>query len=438
MARGAVHVVARYRKANTYGHHAILAALEAAHPDGDQVVVLARDAAEAVTAIRDATDQRRAAVVAWSFYSPDFPAAATELRQIREATPAGAEVLHVAGGVHATAEPLVTLRAGFEAVVVGEGEASFVRLVELIGAGEDWRGVPGLAYLDGTGTLRRSGPAPAHDLDRYPSFPFRLRLTGPIELTRGCIYACRFCQTPFAFGARFRHRGVASVREHVREMRRRGLRDVRFITPTSLSYGSPDHTVNLDAVEELLRGVHEELIPGGRVFLGSFPSEVRPEHVTPEALRLLRRYVANDNLIIGGQSGSEEVLRRSHRGHSVAVVEEAVKIAVAEGFRPNVDLIFGMPGETEDETMATVLLADRLAGLGARLHGHTFMPLPGTPWRDEPPARLSRVCLAALKRMTAEGKIYGTWERQRGVAHELVGTRSEAAGHRIRKVRSRG
>jgi hypothetical protein len=64
-------------------------------------------------------------------------------------------------------------------------------------------------------------------------------------------------------------------------------------------------------------------------------------------------------------------------------------------------------------------------------------PLPGTPWRDEPPGRISRASLAALKRLTAEDKIYGTWERQRDLAHDLAGTRSEQGGHRIRRVRRR-
>ncbi|MGW4799305.1 TIGR04013 family B12-binding domain/radical SAM domain-containing protein, partial [Nonomuraea sp. NPDC004297] len=99
----------------------------------------------------------------------------------------------------------------------------------------------------------------------------------------------------------------------VRGMVGRGLRDVRFITPTSLSYGSQGPDPDLGAVEELLAGVKEELPRNGRVFFGSFPSEVRPEHVTPEAMRLLRRYVANDNLIIRAQSDSDRVLARRRR-----------------------------------------------------------------------------------------------------------------------------
>ncbi|XVU22437.1 hypothetical protein ACQPZJ_34920 [Actinoplanes sp. CA-054009] len=68
-------------------------------------------------------------------------------------------------------------------------------------------------------------------------------------------------------------------------MRERGLRDVRFITPTAMSYGSQTEEPDLAAVEELLAMCREGIGPNGRVFFGSFPSEIRPEHVSREALR---------------------------------------------------------------------------------------------------------------------------------------------------------
>jgi B12-binding domain/radical SAM domain protein len=214
------------------------------------------------------------------------------------------------------------------------------------------------------------------------------------------------------FGGQFRHRSVASVREHVRGMVERGLKDIRFITPTSLSYGSPGPDPDLGAVEELLAGVKEELPPRGRVFFGSFPSEVRPEHVTPEAMRLLKRYVANDNLIIGAQSGSDRVLAASGRGHGTSPVRDAVRIAIEHGFRPNVDFIFGMPGEDEGDQAASLRLAADLADLGARIHTHTFMPLPGTPWRDAEPAFIPLSTMRELDRLAQRGDAYGHWRKQ--------------------------
>ncbi|MFD2356629.1 TIGR04013 family B12-binding domain/radical SAM domain-containing protein [Nonomuraea ferruginea] len=374
-------MVVRYRKAVTYGVHALLAALETAGVEhGLRLGTTVEETAAQIAASR--ADR---VLVLWSFYSPDADAMAAELAAVRALADRDG-VLHIAGGVHATAEPQQVIDAGWDLAGVGEGESAIVALVEALRGGDPLTGVPGLALRDADGVALRTRPAPQLPLDAFPSFPARRGRFGPIEITRGCRYTCRFCQTPFMFGGQFRHRSVASVREHVREMAGHGLRDVRFITPTSLSYGSPGPGPDLDAVEELLAGVKEELPPHGRVFFGSFPSEVRPEHVTPEAMRLLKRYVANDNLIIGAQSGSDRVLAASGRGHDTSPVRDAVRIAVEHGFRPNVDFIFGMPGEQEDDQEASLRLAADLADLGARIHTHTFMPLPGTPWRDAEPA----------------------------------------------------
>jgi B12-binding domain/radical SAM domain protein len=237
------------------------------------------------------------------------------------------------------------------------------------------------------------------------------------------------------FSARFRHRSVASVVEAVGVMRGRGLRDVRFVTPTSLSYGSPDGDVRLDAVEELLAATKEAIGPTGRVFFGSFPSELRPEHVSVEALRMMKTYVANRDVIIGAQSGSDEVLALSGRGHGAQVVEDAVRLCVQEGFRANVDVIFGMPGEQEAQAMQTVAMMQRLADLGARIHAHTFMPLPGTPWRNEAPGRIAAPARKVLATMTTSGGVYGSWERQEGIAADLAEGRSAEAGHRTGRPR---
>ncbi|MDY7090122.1 MAG: TIGR04013 family B12-binding domain/radical SAM domain-containing protein [Actinomycetota bacterium] len=231
---------------------------------------------------------------------------------------------------------------------------------------------------------------------------------------------CRFCQTPFMFSARFRHRSVENVRWHVDQMRARGLRDVRFITPTALSYGSQDESPNLAAVEELLASCKEGIGPNGRVFFGSFPSEIRPEHVTRETLRLVRKFCANKNIIVGAQSGSDRVLGAAKRGHGVEEVRRAVRLGVEEGFQINVDMIFGMPGEDRADVDASLGLARELADLGARIHAHTFMPLPGTPWRDAPPGDVDPATISEVDRLSQRGALYGHWQKQRAHAQRLA------------------
>ncbi|MER6574103.1 TIGR04013 family B12-binding domain/radical SAM domain-containing protein [Nonomuraea sp. NPDC001023] len=422
----AVDVVVRYRKAVTYGVHAVLAALETSGVEHRQLLGVTPEE----TAAHIAASRADRVLVLWSFYSPDAEAMAAELAAVRSLS--DGRGLHIAGGVHATAEPQQVIDAGWDLAAIGEGESTIIALVEALRRDEPLTTVPGLAVKDGDGVALRTRPAPQLPLDAFPSF---LGRKGPIEITRGCRYTCRFCQTPFMFGGQFRHRSVASVREHVRGMVEQGLRDVRFITPTSLSYGSPGPDPDLGAVEELLAGVKEELPPHGRVFFGSFPSEVRPEHVTPEAMRLLKRYVANDNLIIGAQSGSDRVLAASGRGHGTSPVRDAVRIAVEHGFRPNVDFIFGMPGESEEDQRQSLVLAGDLAELGARIHTHTFMPLPGTPWRDAEPAFIPLTTMRQLDRLAQRGDAYGHWRRQAEHSARLAET-AKAYPRRTRRRRT--
>ncbi|HEY8206967.1 MAG TPA: TIGR04013 family B12-binding domain/radical SAM domain-containing protein [Myxococcaceae bacterium] len=422
-------LVMSYQYPGRYAFNVLAGAVEAGLPADRVRLDFPRDRESMLEAAHRRAREGCAVVAAWSFYSASFPAAAEELRWLKPQLPTGA--LCVAGGVHATAEPLETLRAGFDLIAVGEGERTVLELLDLCARGEDPRGARGTAHLDAEGRVR-SAPRPEPvALDDFPPFAVAHRRFGAIEITRGCIYACRFCQTPFISKARFRHRSIQSIRDGVDAIRRHGIRhDARFISPTSLSYGSPDESVNLPAVEALLQAAREAIGSGGRVYFGTFPSELRPEHVTPEALALIRRYADNRSVIIGGQSGSDQVLARSHRGHGVEAIRRAARVAVECGFVPDVDFILGLPGEGPEEMRQTVALMYELADSGARVHGHTFLPLPGTPFRDAAPGSVDPETTRELDRLAARGQLYGGWKRQVTLARELSERRRHAARER--------
>jgi B12-binding domain/radical SAM domain protein len=357
-------------------------------------------------------------VVAWSFYSASFDEVARELAAVRAAAP-DPRVLHVAGGPHATADPGATLAAGFDLAALGEGEETLPALLARVASGEDPRQGPGLAWLE-AGRIVSTGRAPPVDLDRLPPCAPRAGRIGPIELTRGCVWGCRFCQTPFLFKARFRHRSLEGVRRWIRWQASIATRDLRFLTPSALSYGSDGAGCDLAAIEALLAGAREDAGPGARVFFGTFPSELRPEHVSPAALALIRRYCDNGTLVLGGQSGSDRLLAEMRRGHGAEEVERAARLAVGAGFLPSVDLVFGFPGETEEDRALTRGLMRRLAEAGARVHAHAFMPLPGTPWAGAAPGRLDAETRRLLDRLASAGRAHGQWRRQeaRGVRAE--------------------
>jgi hypothetical protein len=151
----ALDLVVRYRKGQTYGVHTLLAALEVEPPSAPYDLHLARSADEVAERVREGVVAGRRVLTVWSFYSPDAAAMAEELAEVRALAP-GDGAVHLAGGVHATAEPLVTLRAGWDAVAIGEGERTFTRFVQVVASGAAWQGIPGTAYLDANGELERN------------------------------------------------------------------------------------------------------------------------------------------------------------------------------------------------------------------------------------------------------------------------------------------
>jgi len=353
-------------------------------------------------------------VVGWSFTTPGLPAAAEARTEFSRTFGDRGTVLHLAGGPHPTADPGGTLEAGFDLAAIGEGEETLVALLARLAEGGRPAGA-GLAWKEGDRLVRGPPPAPV-ELDACPPFPERFPRLGPIEITRGCSHACRFCQTTHLHGGRVRHRSVDRIAAAARAVVERGGRDVRFVTPSALAWGSDDGSPRLEAIEELLRRVREAAGEDARIWFGTFPSELRPEHVTPEALRLLRRHVANDHLAIGAQSGSDAMLRACHRGHGAEDVRRAVRLALEAGFRAKVDLIFGLPGETPADAEASRALAVELAGRGAEIHAHAFLPLPGTPWAREAPGAIGETTRTLLEDLAGRGRASGPWRRQEQLA----------------------
>lgn len=413
-------VVLRYEEENKYSLNALVGSLQCQvwWPEIEVITVTRKEPFR--VRLEEALRHHGRALACVSFYSSQVWEVERFLERVR--SPGQQGVIWVAGGPHASALPLATLRMGFDLVAVGEAEHSFPCLVQACLEGTSLEGLPGCASLDGQGALVM-GPKPKPvSLDDFHGFALlETPHYGPLEITRGCPHGCRFCQTTHFAGGRMRHRSLGSVEKCVRMMVAAELQDIRVLTPNALAYGSPDgRRCDLGAVEALMQCVAKQLLPHNRFFFGSFPSEVRPEHVTAQSVALIRKYAHNDNLVIGAQSGSPRMLSLCHRGHEVEQVVEAVRHTVDAGLKPLVDFIFGLPEETQEDALMTLRLMEQLAGLGATLHAHTFMPLPGTPWAHVRPQPVSPAVREAMSRLIPKGVVFGQWERQEKLAEKFA------------------
>lgn len=303
----------------------------------------------------------------------------------------------VAGGPHPSSSPEDLLSIGVNTVVVGEGESAIRDIILMIKSGKTPPAI-----------LRKQ----VNQLDDYPSFSLKSRYFKPIEITRGCPHGCYFCQTSYLFSKTPKHRSLESIFQHVRYAFSKGIKDFRFITPNALSYMSDNGKVNLDAISRLVTGIRSIIGTEGRIFLGTFPSEIRPEFVNKEILSFLKSNIDNTRIHIGLQSGSNKMLKKSHRGHTLDDGNNAIEIALSCNFHVDVDIIFGMPYETLEDMEKTLELINQWIHKNVTFNVHYFIPLPGTPWALEKPTLIPEYIKKNLERLVGKGKLWGAWKRQ--------------------------
>ncbi len=408
------HLIFRAHSSSRYSVAALLGSIETDHRLTELEVSAPLDLSDSLI---QRQIERGPVIIAQSVMSTQIDRVFLETRKIRDRF--GDSVILVGGGPHASARPKELLVAGFDFVVVGEGERTFRDLICCLINDDDPVNLDGVV-TEGDVSFPKPKDRPKVSLDDYPPFALELNILGPVEVTRGCPFACKFCCTPFLTGGGVRHRSVDSVMHWLKQaVQRRGFRRTWFLSPNALSYGGKGRYVVPDKLEQLLKestgveGLEE-------VFFGAFPSEVRPEFVTKPVLEMMRTYVANDTLQIGLQSASDKVLEFSNRHHTVNEGLNAVNIALDCGFVPHVDMIFGLPGETRRELEESIDMCQTLSDLGAMVHGHVFMPLPGSEFENMPPGILDQDTRSKLGELARKGVLTGSWSSQEGLAARLA------------------
>jgi len=410
-----------YTKENRYSLNVILGALEKEIALGSlpNFKVFFADKKNVFHLAKELTQRFDLVIFLFSFFTTQIFEIFPLLKKLRSSLPKE-KVLFLAGGPHPTGDPFGTLMAGFDFVFLFEAEESLPSFLKAYLSSQDFKKIKGIAYLKEGRVVSTGRPDPI-DLNNFPPFAERAGKINPVEITRGCPFACSYCQTSSLIGIKPRHRSQDVVFRYVEKLLSRGIRDIRFITPNAFSYLSTDgKEVNFPALSSFLEELSKLVkSKGGRIFFGTFPSEVRPEHTKEETVALIKEYCANGSLVIGAQSGSERILKLCRRGHTVSDVEEAVKACLKFGITPKVDFIFGLPYEGEEDVKATVDFMKRLAKMGAIIHAHTFMPLPQTAFQNKPAGRVTREVFETIKELLPKGKLFGAWARQMEFAKKI-------------------
>lgn len=122
-------------------------------------------------------------------------------RKVKELSP---KTFVVVGGQHASFNTQSLVNTSIDAVVIGEGEKTFVELIECLEKGWDLKNVSGLALRENGRFLLTKEREPEKDIDLLPlprrelleRKDYHLGFQKPlalIETSRGCIHECSFC-----------------------------------------------------------------------------------------------------------------------------------------------------------------------------------------------------------------------------------------------------
>lgn len=252
----------------------------------------------------------------------------------------------VLGGPHAAplAREILERTPSVDAVASCEGERTIVELAARLQRGEGPDGIPGLVTRSGEGpsvTLLESlDDLPPTSEMTFPilgvSIPYQLR---HLTASRGCAAACVFCRAPGAWGRRVRRRSVASFLEEVAEIRRQ--RDLVF-----LSFRDDTFTADRGWVQELCQGLIER---GSDIH---WDCQTRVSELDAQTADLMRR-AGCVQVQIGLESGSDKMLRFLHKPFTLEQARRAVEACRAAGLLVSMYLIYGIPGEKDEDIRKT-------------------------------------------------------------------------------------
>jgi len=293
------------------------------------------------------------------------------------------EIPTVWGGNFGSLYPEPVLRAPYvDWLVRGQGEQTFVELLDVLGGRRDPAEVAGLCFrkADGShhlGAERRwvgpdeLPPPPYHKIDvaDYLRPTFLGRRSGVYQASIGCPYACNFCGVISVFGRREQVQKPARTAEHLGFLAREyGMDSVHFY----------DNNFFLNDAQA--REIADQMAPLGLRWW----VEARVDALlrfSDSTWRRLKR-AGLTMVFCGAESGSDQVLRKMHKDITAAQILEAAARTREHGIIPEFSFVFGDPDQPEQEIENTLAFIRKLKSVNPAMELITYFYTP-TPQRKD-------------------------------------------------------
>jgi anaerobic magnesium-protoporphyrin IX monomethyl ester cyclase len=290
------------------------------------------------------------------------------------------------GGVHASLLPEQTLQnENIDIVVQGEGEETFLELVQALDGKRPLSAVPGIWYKE-NGAIKHTGNRPFLDLNQLPPLSYdlidlakyrRVMFGVPHHnffTSRGCPCQCTFCYNTAFNRKKWRAMepdlAVKRLKDFVAKYKVRGL-----------IINESNFFVDMDRARCILKGIVREN-------LGIVISKVNIDGSTFFKLSgddfALLEQAGCKRLPIAIESGSERIRTLLKKPTDVERLFEINRRLKGTQIVPNFLFMIGFPTETKHDLAESVSLAFRLVDENDRagIYFNIYTPYPGTELFD--------------------------------------------------------
>jgi radical SAM superfamily enzyme YgiQ (UPF0313 family) len=267
-----------------------------------------------------------------------------------------------------------------DVTVRGQGEETFSEIVQRLEAGRTLEGCAGCTVRLADGTICENPPRPLLSVDRFRAHDYGLipveryfSLKGKRQLdyisSQGCAFRCAFCSDPFVYGRKWVGLEPTRMALRLKELWDRyrftdvNFQDETFFTRARRVQALADHII--EAGMKITWAATMRADQGVRL----------PEQVWARCKQSgLRR------LLVGVESGSNEMLKRIRKDIRIEQVFHTAERMLNYGIAGHFPFIVGFPDESDESVQATLDCAKRLRSLSPDFLTpiYYFKPYPGS------------------------------------------------------------
>jgi len=286
----------------------------------------------------------------------------------------------VLGGHLASPEPEYFLKKmKADLVMIGEGEETWVELLQVLGAGGKLSSVKGVAYIENgrcVTTPRRplienidKIPFPAWDLFPMDHYAM-LRLPNiknsercmPVLSGRGCTFKCNFC---YRLDKGFRPRSAESIKEEI-EILKKNYNIAYIAFSDELLMSSEQRTTEL--CESFIKA---------RLNI-KWDCNGRLNYAKPDVLKLMKE-AGCVFINYGIESVDDTALKNMNKALTVKQITKGIENTLEAGISPGLNIIFGNIGETRETLKKDVEFLLKYDDHAQMRTIRPVTPYPGSP-----------------------------------------------------------